>query len=304
MLAQALNKVEIEGILSEINLDYKSYQDKTTGKTVEAIGGDVKVRVRQVINKGEEPTVLDIPVFMFSPKLKKDGTPNSSYESIKDIKENFTSINMAGGENGADGIRFTGKYCSLEMNEFYNQKGQLVSYPRIKASFASKVERDRVKEKATFEVELMVSDMTNEVVNDEDTGRLVIVGSVPQYGGKVDVIKFIASNQGVISGIQQMWSEADTVKASGKLNFTSRTEIYIPEVALGEAEEQTRTVSVSELVITGGSEPYSDGAYEIEDIRAGLAARKSRLEAQKEKDKSGAKVRQTPAIGLKDDFGF
>lgn len=46
MIRQAVNMVEIEGILSEINLDYKSYTDKNTGKPVEAIGGDVKVRVR------------------------------------------------------------------------------------------------------------------------------------------------------------------------------------------------------------------------------------------------------------------
>jgi hypothetical protein len=304
MIRQAFNQVEIEGILSEINLDYKSYTD-ASGKTVEAIGGDVKVRVRQVINKGEEPATLEIPVFMFSQKFKKDGTPNASYASIQDIKENFTSINMAGGENGADGIRFVGKYCSLEMNEFYNQKGQLVSYPRVKASFASKVERTKVKEKANFTVELMVSDMIEEEINDEATGRLIVVGSVPQYGGKVDVIKFIASNEGVVSGIQQMWAEADTVKASGKLNFTSRTETYIPEVALGEAEEQTRTISVSELIITGGTEAYDQNAFELEDVRQGLTERKSRLEAQKEKDKSGAKTRKTPAAtSLKDDFGF
>ena len=303
MIRQAFNQVEIEGILSEINLDYKSYTD-ASGKTVEAIGGDVKVRVRQVINKGEEPATLEIPVFMFSQKFKKDGTPNASYASIQDIKENFTSINMAGGENGADGIRFVGKYCSLEMNEFYNQKGQLVSYPRVKASFASKVERTKVKEKANFTVELMVSDMIEEEINDEATGRLIIVGSVPQYGGKVDVIKFIASNEGVISGIQQMWAEADTVKASGKLNFTSRTETYIPEVALGEAEEQTRTISVSELIITGGTEAYDQNAFELEDVRQGLTERKSRLEAQKDKNKSGAKTSKTPAAGLKDDLGF
>lgn len=305
MIRQAVNMVEIEGILSEINLDYKSYNDKNTGKPVEAIGGDVKVRVRQVINKGEEPTTLEIPVFMFAQKFKKDGTPNSSYASIEDIKNNFTSINMAGGESGADGIRFSSKYCSLEMNEFYNKKGVLASYPRIKASFAAKVERDKVKEKANFTVELMVSDMSNEIVNDEETGRLIVVGSVPQYGGKIDVIKFIAANEGVVAGIQQMWSEADTVKASGKLNFTSRTETYIPEVALGEAEEQTRTISVSELIVTGGTEPYDQNAFDLEDVRKGLAERKARLEAQKEKDMSGAKTSKAPAKGInKEDLGF
>jgi hypothetical protein len=41
MLRQAENKVRIEGILSEINIDYKSFVKD--GKTVEAIGGNIKV---------------------------------------------------------------------------------------------------------------------------------------------------------------------------------------------------------------------------------------------------------------------
>ena len=49
--------------------------------------------------------------------------------------------------------------------------------------------------------------------------------------------------------------------------------------------------------ITGGSQTPLDGdfAYEQADIREGLAQRKARLEAQKEKDVSRAKSRLAPA---------
>jgi hypothetical protein len=42
MLRQAENKCRIEGILSEIELDYKSFVKD--GKTVEAVGGNIKIQ--------------------------------------------------------------------------------------------------------------------------------------------------------------------------------------------------------------------------------------------------------------------
>ena len=59
-LRQAENKVRIEGILSEINLKYGSYQKN--GRTIDNIGGDIKVLVKQEIN-GEQKDFI-IPVYM------------------------------------------------------------------------------------------------------------------------------------------------------------------------------------------------------------------------------------------------
>ena len=45
MLRQAKNRVKIEGLLSEINLKYGSFVNKNTGRTVENVGGNIKVLV-------------------------------------------------------------------------------------------------------------------------------------------------------------------------------------------------------------------------------------------------------------------
>ena len=71
MFRQAENKVKIEGILSEIDLKYGSFERKTDGATVETIGGVIKVLVDQVIN-GEE-SHLEVPVHLFSTKYTKAG---------------------------------------------------------------------------------------------------------------------------------------------------------------------------------------------------------------------------------------
>ena len=130
-----------------------------------------------------------------------------------------------------------------------------------------------------------------------ETGRYKIMCGVPLYGGKVDVVPCYAINEGVINAVSQYWTEGDTVKANGRLNFSSRTETVITEVDFGEPVEETKTINVSELIITGGSQTPLDGefAFDFEDIKKGLVDRKTRLEAQKEKDMSRAKHRATPA---------
>ena len=120
MLREVTNNVKIEGILSEVDLKYGSYVKD--GKTVETIGGQIKVRVNQVVN-GEEQH-LEIPVHMFSNKLTKKGTVNPSYTSIETVMNDYVSIAAAGGEAGADKVRITrGK---VTVNEYYNQQNQFL----------------------------------------------------------------------------------------------------------------------------------------------------------------------------------
>lgn len=292
MLKQAENKVKIEGILSEIKLDYGSYVKN--GKTVETIGGSITVRVEQMIN-GEE-VVNEIPVHMFANKYKNDGGPNPAYASIEKVKTTYISL-AAAAETGveADRVRITN--ADIRMNEYYPSADKLVSFPRISCSFVNRIKKEDCKPEATFLLTFVVGHSDYEVINDENTGRYLIQAIVPQYGERVDVIPLVCANPNVVRAVSNYWQEGDTVKASGRLNFTSRTETTVVEQDFGEPIERTSTINVSELLITGGNQTPLDGdfAYSSEDIRKGLADRKVRLEAQKEKDISRAKTRKAPA---------
>ena len=123
---------------------------------------------------------------------------------------------------------------------------------------------------------------------------------------KPDAVTMAVGNS-VIDAIEQYWNAGETFKASGRLNFTSHTETVKQEVDFGEAQESVRTVNVSEFIITGGSQAPEDGdaAYDMEDIKAGMAARKARLETMKSGEKSTAK--KAPAqdsTKKKSDLGF
>lgn len=285
------NVVKIEGILSEIDIAPKTIEKGNT--TINAIGGVIKVRVDTTING--QPTILEVPVHMFAGQLTNDGRPNPAYESIERIMKEYVSI-AASDIDHADRIRIT--KGQITMNEYYGQNGQLVSFPRVTTSFVSKISATECKPDATFSITFMVGNKGFETDKDGvETDRYKINGFIPQYGGKVDVVPFVAINKGVVDAVSNYWNEGDTVKAAGKLNFSQSTETKLQEVDFGDPIETTRTINVSELIITGGSSTPLEGEYAIneDDVSAALADRKARLATLKEKSQNKGTAGKAPA---------
>ena len=301
MLKQAENTVRIEGLLSEIDLKYGSFTKN--GSPMNSIGGIIKVHVKQEING--TPTDLEVPVHMFASEYTNAGAKNPAYQNIERVMNEFTSIAAADGEAGADAIRITNG--RITMNEYYGRDGRFVSFPRITASFVNKIRTDEMKPCATFSASFVVANKTNETSYDGvETGRLKVTGVLPQYGGRVDLVDFIVANPNAINAINQYWNDNDTVIANGRLNFSSKIETVVKEVDFGEAQETTRTISVSELLITGGSQAALEAgaAFDIEEIQAALVERKARLENLKESAEKG-KTRTAPTEQKgKLDLGF
>lgn len=306
-MRQAENKVKIEGILAETDLNYGSFE--RNGKKIESVGGSIKILVDQIIDG--KPVTLEIPVYMFSTKYTKKGTVNPAYESIEKVMTEYKSIGNCGNKEQADKVRITN--AQIKMNEFYGQNGNLVSYPRINASFVSRATGE-FKPEASFSLEFLVSNMARVMDKDGveiDPAKLEINIVVPQYtpdgadAPNIDIVKLHATNSNVINAIEQYWEAGYSYKATGRLNFSSTTETVVEELGFGEPKETVRTINVSEFIVTGGSEAPLDGDYsfDIDEIKAGIAARKVRLENLKS-SKSSAK--STPAQKGKNavDLGF
>ena len=299
-MRQAENIVRIEGILSEVNIEKGSFQKGTN--TVESIGGSIQIKVAE---PGKE--VLEVPVSMFATKLTNAGKPNPAYESIERVMNEYTSIAAAGGEEGADRVRIT--KAAIQMNEYYNDKETLVSFPRINTSFITRIKKEECKPQAAFSTEFVVAELGEEINNEgEPTGRYKIRGVLPQYGGKVDVVTFYGESEGVIQAISTYWESGATVKAKGRLNFSSTTEEIIEEVDFGEPQKTVRTINVSELIITGGSQNPLEGefAFDAGEIKTALAERMARLEESKNKKKkkgNAAPAQKASGIGASD-IGF
>ena len=304
MLSNTENKGKIEGILLETDLKYGSYTKD--GRTVDTIGGTITVQVDKEINGN--PVSYQIPVSLYSQKYKKDGTLNPAYTSIETVMKDYKSVAAAGKEE-ADRIRITG--AQIRMNEYYGQNGNLNSYPRINASFVTKItDLSKYNPEATFSAIFAIGSMGYETDKDgvEIPNRYKIRGIMPQYGGSVDVIDFFATSPNVIDAVSSYWEQGDTVKINGKLNFTSKTEEKMIEVDFGEPRIERKTISVSELIITGGSQTPLEGdfAFDMDEIHNALEDRQARLAElkAKQKAKESKTAPKTTAKKSMADLGF
>lgn len=293
MAKEAKNYVSLCGILLENGLKYSDYTSKKDGKTYEAIGGSVKLRVDLPDN------TLEIPVHFFSNKYTKDGRLNPSYTSIEKAMKEFTSVAAAAesglGPDAATRVSIGG--ARVSMNEYYGQNGQLVSFPRVMGSFLSKVTGEFIPE-ATFELEFVLSGF--KMATDKDgvelePAKLIADVIVPCYGGRVEVLKLAATKPSVISAIQANWEPEKTYAAHGDLYFTSKTETKVIDQGMGDPITKEYSTNISELIIRGGTPAaYDDeAAFDLNVINEGLKARKAALEATKNKAAAGS----APAAG-------
>lgn len=287
MLQQKMNEVKIEGILSEIDIKETSFVKN--GKTLKALTGQIKIRVDQNIN-GED-VINEVPVSVFASELKNDGNSNPVYTSLKTVMETYVSI-AAGGIEKADRVRIT--RGQITSNTYYSND-TLVSYPRITATFINRIKPEDCKPEASFEVEFMIGESGYEIdAEGNETGRYKIKGIIPQYGGKVDVVSFYAVKESVIDAVSQYWQNGDTVHVVGQLNFTSKTEVVLVPVDFGDPIQKKKTVTISDLIIIGGSATPLEGEFALDpdEVNVALAERKARLEESKNKGKSNSTERK------------
>lgn len=298
-MIQSENIVKIEGILAETDLEEKKFLKD--GKQTEAIGGSITIRVEQKI--GEKDVVSDVPVYMFATKFTKKGTANPAYENIKNIKDNYVSI-AASDEAHADKVRITNG--DIRMNEYYGRNGNLVSFPRINASFVQRVrESEEFMPKAEFTCTAVVLQQDYELDKEQnETGRYLLKTAIVQYGDRLDVVPFVVESKKAINYISSNWESGNTVRINGKLNFSFKVIREVKESAFGDPVVDERTISTSELIVTGGSDPIEgEGSYNSEDIQAGLAKRMTNLETLK--NKANTKKAPAPATSFQQtDLGF
>ena len=292
MIAQGKNEVIVEGLLSEISLELKEYEDKTNGTKREALAGFIKVLVDETIEGN--PEKLEVRVNFFANKLKNDGGINPSFTSVDKVRTEFKSV-AAVGEDEADYVRVNG--ANISMNEYYNQEDKLVSFPQIRGSFVNRVKREDVVPRATWELDLYINKM--QPITDKDgveTGGLIVTGINVGYGERAEVISVKTNQEEIAKAIESSYEIGETVPMSGKVKFSSTTEEVLEEVEIGDPIKSYKTINVSDLIITGVRRAKEEG-YTTEEIKTVIDKRMARLEEAKNRAKknSSAKTQNTSA---------
>jgi hypothetical protein len=230
-------------------------------------------------------------------RLKKDGSLNKVYDKILEYKTLFTSKAAADNEAEASKVTIVSK---LEENIWIDPKtnNERTSF-QVTGNFLNK-KRDSDKEGATFKLSGIVLKTEDETdKNGDPTGRLIVKFGVIGYGGKINMIPLIAEGSSK-AHIEQNWQEGDTVRVTGKINMTQKTEIVIEKQGFGEDIEKPHTVFRKELIITGGSSSglEEELSYDMDSVKKSCADRLARIKALKESSAKSAPKSKTVDLGF------
>lgn len=285
----ATNKISVAGAVKEADFKVNSGANENgeytyiSGKLVVKAGETreitVKARANQLTKKGE-------PNHMFETLSKfMDGTyPTMATPDV--TEELATKVSIWGSKD----------FQPRLSDNIYCQDGQLRENISFELGFGKLTIKDNLtpdQYKAEFEVEMFVNDVVQEIKNDMPTGRTVIEGYVPVYGGSAMPIKVIAEDitmedgtvipfaNDVLGGVYP----EQTYVFWGDIRYEFIETQISKGGTLGIAKIETKKESVREFVTTGGdivTDP--DKMYTREQIQAALVERENRKQQEIEKD--------------------
>lgn len=274
MLKESVNSAHIVGKLNEIALTERD--SAKDGRHY--ISGHVDILVDQVVSGSMEHSVIPVEVFCFEKTNK--GADNPVYQNVHDLMTHGNSI-AAVGFDKADIYEAYIRSGAIRENNFIGRDGTMVSTNRINGSFFTKRRQGETETEATFETEIVIAQIRDEVRGDAPTGRLLVDGLTVQYNGLPDRITYIVENKEAVDYISQNWQPEDTVMVNGKIRYAAQTQEIQSDidVGFGEAPIRTRTRTVKEFVITSGTPPYDeDRKIDCEELDAALQQRKRATE--------------------------
>ena len=297
-LREALNEVFIEGILKEKTLELATID--VQGKKADVIRGEL------VISDKENS---EHRVRVFANKLTKEGKENSVYKGLKTVMDEYVSVaealKLGQTAEAADKVRITkGK---IGLNEYYTPNGELRSFPIVTTNFVNRVKDGTYNPKAEFSLEIYFDNILPEIKDDEETGRLIVKGIVPVYGGEVIPLTFIVADEDAVNYIQTNYEKGKTGKVWGELvNTVEITKIV--EQGFGKAKEKIVTKIINELVITGGEEDQynedDERSYSTDLIKKAMAERDIKLDELLKNSKDNGKKTKTNNTPVKKELNF
>ena len=282
---QSKNEVNIVGKLLSVQT-----RSGKTGAGVPYESVTALVRVNQDIEGKSE--VHEIQESIFASPYTNTGKANPIWENVKRLKEMKTAENV--GIDEADVVRLT--KGNIQENYYVARNGQAYDTWQIRGAFVGKG-GEKTTSLATFNVEIVIIDMRDEVNNDGDpTGRMIIKGGIVQYGGKLDIVDFIVEAPDKVDYLQRNWEVNKTVRANGRIRVTVQEEAAPTKTSSwGEVVPESSARIIRELIITGGDdEPLDDEfAYNYMDIKKAANERKALMEQKQIEAKNSSSPSKT-----------
>ena len=276
-LRTGMNKIGITGVVKEHKLSLQKNDKKE-----EYINGSL------IIKAGE---FKEIELRVFVSKLKKDGTVKKNFETLKKFidkeydtmatnKENAATISVYGNDNFTPQLKEE-RYANQTKTEVITKISCDLGFGNIRVADFQEEEY-----KATFDIEMFVTSIDEEMKDDEETGRVIVKGFTPVYGGDVMEMKIIAGKivdeegeYDFAEDIRDGVDVGDTVNFWGDINFMKIIEKKKKGGGMGRAKIEEKSTYINELVATGAElVDDEDKAFDEELIGTAVRERKIAME--------------------------
>lgn len=253
-IRQADNVIKIEGILKEMALSHK----ESDGEKL--ISGYITILVEDQNGDSNE-----IVVNAYAKQFTKSHDENSAYKALNTFMENAVSMASLMKDDGprlpeADAKEKASRVkCNkgnISVNDYYRPSGELVSREQFNSNYFRIVPAEGCQHTAEFDIELYFQSIRTEVKNGEETGRILIDGIVPIYGGKVIPLAFVSDGEAA-EYIKDNYQIGKSGHVWGRIVSTvERKEIM--QQGFGKPKKDVSVTYKRELLIDGGNEEQYD----------------------------------------------
>jgi len=281
-LRQGINNVVLVGIVKENKLNEGSNKDgkyingSLVLKTGEFSEIEIKVFVKEKTKKGTTNKTYDV----LAKIIDKEYITLADCKSDED-RDNVTRVRISGNKGFTSGFK-EDIFKAKDSDEVIEKRNIDLGFGNI--SVDSSIKDDEFK--ATFDVEMFVTSVTEESKNNETTGRAIVKGWTPVYGGKVIpmevVVGIIKDDDGEDldfgADILAQIDEGMSFNAWGDIDYRSIITTTKKGGGLGRAKVEETKTYVNDLVVVGADIIEEKNEFDMELIKAAKIERDSEIE--------------------------
>lgn len=275
-MKRMINKTTIEGLLIE--------KDLRTGLT--------KAQIPYVAGRLHIETAPGnvVTVEVFEQEKTAKGSDNLKYPTLKGILEN--------GQATHDGVSSPTKLrvvSSFEINDWTDKEGMLRSTLVNSGGYINII--PTMSPRAEFEVDIVISKVSQELLRGAPTDRAVIDGYIFNYRNVALPVKFIVENQKGIKFFTDLPPNTFTKIWGVQVNNTIVNE-KIEESAFGDSKVVKSSYTRKEFVITGAQTiPYDEESLTNEELQAAIKARSVLVAEKRVPESKSAAAATKPKVG-------
>ena len=295
-----VNIVNINGTLYDVSLDRGVLSDNR-----KYIRGTIQIQV-------DTDNVVTLNVF--ESETTASGNPNAKYATLERMMELGTTSSIVNA--GADAaIAINVGNANLNLNDWYNQNGELVSSIQNFGGFIRTGSNGPAQ--ATFEVDMLITSTADEVARNsehemEPTGNLLVKGYIFDFRKRIMPVTFVVSSAAGVEYFRSLENNTFT-KVWGNIVTQTTQSTRVEKSSFGEDKVVTYTNTRKRYEIVGAaSDVYefgAEGILTVDEVKSALADREVHLaEVKNRSSRSNAastpKTTSAPAKSAYSDFKF